>query len=63
LLSEGHLESLFKARKDHQKRGILHSSLGPEIPDAHTGLPIAVPSRHEISLDQEVVAKGVLGDS
>ena len=60
-LSERHLRRLLAECVVHYNQGRPHSSLGPGIPNASAVLPVARPSRHEISHDHRVVAKSVLG--
>ena len=60
-LNERHLRRLLAEWVVHYNRGRPHSSLGPGIPGASTVLLVGEPSRHEISRDQRVVAKSVLG--
>jgi putative transposase len=60
-LNERHLRRLLIEWVVHYNQGRPHSSLGPGIPDASADVPVAGPSRHEISHDHRVVAKSVLG--
>jgi hypothetical protein len=60
-LNERHLRRLLAEWVVHYNQGRPHSSLGPGIPDVSDVLPVAGPSRHEISYDHRVIAKSVLG--
>jgi putative transposase len=60
-LNERHLRRLLAEWVVHYNQGRPHSSLGPGIPDTSVVLPVAGPSRHEISHNHRVVAKSVLG--
>lgn len=60
-LSEKHLRGILREWVAHYNRGRPHSSLGPDVPDAESGLQRVEPCGHRIPVDHQVVAKAVLG--
>jgi len=60
-LNERHLRSLLKEWVTHYNRGRPHASLGPGIPDLRSGQQQARLCGHRIPIDQQVVAKAILG--
>jgi putative transposase len=60
-LNDRHLRSLLKEWVTHYNRGRPHASLGPGIPDLRAGQQRAKLCGHRVPMDQQVVAKAILG--
>ena len=56
-----HLRSLLKEWVTHYNRGRPHASLGPGIPDLRAGQQRVKLCGHRVPIDQQVVAKAILG--
>ncbi len=61
-LSEDHLRRILQSWVTYYNRARPHSSLGPNVPDCGSDLPVAPgPDRHQIPTGQRVVSTPVLG--
>lgn len=60
-LNERHVSTILKEWIAHYNQGRPHSSLGPGIPDSGSSYPRAKPSKHQIPIDHQVVARAILG--
>jgi len=60
-LNDRHLRSLLKEWVTHYNRGRPHASLGPGIPELRAGQQRARLCGHRVAIDQQVVAKAILG--
>ncbi len=60
-LSEPHLRRVLRSWVTYYNRARPHSSLGPNVPDPTSDLPVDPPDRHHIPLGRRVVSTPVLG--